>query len=702
MDTDSFRKGGCDDCDPPPLPNWKVLIVDDEPDVHRLTRMVLEDVRFDDRGLDLLEATSAAGAFALLERHPDIAVVVLDVVMEHEHAGLDLIRQIREELGNLDIQILLRTGQPGEAPEEDVIFGYGINDYQCKGELTSRRFVTSVVLALRSYRQAAAVRQLNRRLREELDEKLVIEERLAAMNLQLENRVRERTRQLETANRELEDAIDGLREMAQRAEAASRAKSAFLANMSHEIRTPMNGIMGMADTMAETPLSEDQREMLDVVRTSSASLLGILDDILDYSSIEAGRIRIENRRFDIRNLVASVGELMASRAVEKKLRLVVEKDPALPHTAVGDPDRIRQVVVNLVGNAVKFTAEGEVVIRVTRGRSLDGGAVEVLFSVTDTGIGIETDWQEKIFEVFSQADPSSTRRHGGTGLGLAICRELAGKMGGVLHLASRVGEGSTFTLGVPLGAPASPPPFPEVWRTLLAGKTFGVDLVSETEGALVRGWLGRSGATPVPALGDWDLRVSERPFSAKGSGILVEGPDGEAGGVHLSRPVSMLRFFRAIEGLFETPCEKKAVLSPAPSKVQETRSRVLVVEDNAVNRRVASRILERRGFAVETARDGVDALERLARGIFEAVLMDVQMPVLDGLEVTRRLRSGMAGDGNRRTPVVALTASAAATDRDACLAAGMDDHVAKPVRPDSLVATLERVIGKNAQNGTKD
>lgn len=670
---------------------WKILVVDDEPEVHRLTRMVLADVSFEGRGIALLSAHSAREAFALLQSHADIAVVILDVVMESENAGLELIRKIREELRYTSLQILLRTGQPGEAPEEEVIFAYGINDYQCKSGLTSRRFITSVILALRAYRQSYAVGLLNQRLRCELTEKQKIQQELAAVNLELEDRVARRTAELEATNRELTQAIATANAMTRQAEAANRAKSVFLANMSHEIRTPMNGILGMAELLGETGMRRNQEEMLDVIRTSADALLGIIDDLLEYATLEAGKIRISPRRFHLSKLITSVVELMAVQTREKGLALRLFLDPGLPEFGVADPDRIRQVLVNLIGNAVKFTASGEVVVR-ARVVSIAEDRAMVRLRVSDTGIGIPVEGQDRIFAPFSQADDSTTRQYGGTGLGLAICKALVLRMGGDISLESRPGAGSCFTVGIPVTAPSPPGMFPEEWRNACQGRRILLCLEKDAEGRMIGEWLDRAGAL-------WSFDESDKRFSPQvsllpakeGDGILMRGKGGEPA-CSVQRPLVQERFFRTLlKTLACAPSEKEATV---PALCAEDKGRILVVEDNGVNRHVVMKILERRGFSVDLAVHGEEALEQLRHRFYDAVLMDIQMPVMDGIQATRALRDGSAGERNRHVAVVALTANTQPADRQKCLDAGMNDYVAKPVKPDALVSVLNRL--KNA------
>jgi signal transduction histidine kinase/CheY-like chemotaxis protein len=666
----------------------------------------------------------------------------------------------------------------------------------------------------RGVRPTGELAELDASLRKVFGDMAESHNRLRDLNNTLEVRVRERTL-------ELEHNANALRAARDEARAANEAKSEFVANVSHEVRTPLNAILGMTGMLLETQLDEDQRESVSTVRNAGENLLSLINHILDFSKMEAGRLELETLEFELEPVIRGVTDLLGPSASQKGLQLAAQIAPGAPALLRGDPSRLRQLLVNLVGNAIKFTQTGQVVLRVdvehdrslwregARQQATDAapapaatdsdGQVMLRFEVQDTGIGLPESSVPRLFEPFTQADGSTTRRFGGTGLGLAICKQIVDRMGGTIGAEGHPGQGSTFWFRVPFLLQqhqelVGSQPQSQRWelsglRVLVASgqaasrrfieqalaacgtrtESAGTDdaalrqaqdsfsLSHRFDAALIDENLGGEGADALARALRSDPALARMPLLLMTRADLAQSALSAEYTLRLLKPINTAHLIEALcvavtggaagvaagaaaparpapasTGVAPTPATPViaappgaapaasaptppasplfptapvatpapvASVAPAPQPQAETPAPlprcVLLAEDNPVNQRVAARLLERLGFEVDVVGDGSQAVAAVARRNYDAVLMDLQMPVMDGYEATRRIRQS-ARDG-RHLPIIALTAHAMTGDRERALAGGLDDYVCKPVRPTDLAAVLDRCLGSGAR-----
>jgi CheY-like chemotaxis protein/nitrogen-specific signal transduction histidine kinase/HPt (histidine-containing phosphotransfer) domain-containing protein len=687
----------------------KILAIDDSA---TFLNALTEQLRGD--GYDIAPAHSGEEALELLPLER-IDAILLDLLMPGL-SGEDTCRRIKAHPDWRHIPVLMLTSSDDQG---SVIAGLsaGADDYIAKSESFD------VIRArLRAQLRRKHFEDENRRILSQLARKEFEAAEAQAARAAAEARAR-LVADLEAKNAELEQARA-------EAEQATRAKAAFLATMSHEIRTPLNAVIGISELLRSAAHDERQKNLLGIVQTSGSHLLSIINDILDFSKIDAGKLELDSRPFELRRCVEEALELVTHKAAEKSLDLAYVYDEDVPEGFVGDGNRVRQVLVNYLSNAVKFTERGEVVVNVVA-EALESDECQIVFAVRDTGVGIPVERQEQLFEPFAQVDAVPTRRFGGTGLGLAICRRLAGMMGGRTWVDSAEGQGSTFYFTIKGQSAELPRPQPKSVTSLTGLRVLVVDdnvinrcLLS----AAAKSWgmQVRETGSPLEAL-QWirdgeafDLAFIDHLMPELDGSVLAREihkirslplvlvssiTGGFASGefvAALAKPIRQSTLFDTVQDIVNHHLRSVAAapkLQSPESTVQFSNLRILLVEDNPVNQQVAVLMLESLGCVADVAANGRDAVAAAERSHYDLILMDVQMPVMDGLEATRQMRMRLPPE--RRPRIVAMTAGAFDSDREQCLQAGMDDFAPKPIQRHRLAEVLRSVVARKEKGSRK-
>ncbi len=682
--------------------NLRVLVVDDSRAIVKIISDVLYELE-----IHVTSASNGKDAWELIMDDPlSFDMVITDLNMPLM-SGEELCKRVRSSERLKMIPVIILTSQSDRATEIR-IFRAGASDFVVK-PFIKEVFIARIGVHLESY----------------------------LLNKHLNDMVTERTVDLVQAR----EAAEAAKETA---EAANEAKSEFLANMSHEIRTPMNGVIGMVDLLFDTTLSEEQREYAGIIKYSAESLLSIINDILDFSKITAGKMEIDAIDFDLRSLVQETGDLMQVKIREKGLSFISEIDPGIPAKLKGDPGRLRQILVNFMGNAIKFTEKGQVAVHVSLYRKTDK-EVTLRFSVKDTGIGIHEELKGRLFQSFTQGDGSITRRYGGTGLGLAISKQLAELMGGEVGVESVEGQGAIFWFTSVLEIQENQDSFAgDKTEGLRSKRILAVDdSVTNLQiiGAYLESW-GCRYITCASAKEALDIMRSaardQDPFHMVLSDHMMPDMDGESFGAaikkdphiadailvmlssrgqrgdagrlqkigfsaYLTKPLRRTQLYDCLGLVLNEAVKTSHDKTKSPRMVtrhtlaeeknrEQARFRVLVAEDNPVNQKLTVRLLEKRGYETGLAENGQQVLQELGKMKYDLILMDMQMPVMDGIEATRMIRSQKKDVAYRNIPIIGLTANAMKGDRELCLDAGMDDYVTKPIKSQKLFEAIEKII----------